>query len=591
MYCKYIVPCIVFSLSLLTYKSFAQEIPPSNEKISSLTQNSALSIDSCKRQLENFCSHAVLDNVHINPLIDLCMLYEADSDVIHSQFGWKKWDLVLINDAESSVKNNLLHDFTPFKIGKYPVTAAAYATFLSVVASHEDPHQLFDPRMESDLKIASIKKTLNTKNNCYEYKALEGREDVPITYVNLDCARRFCNWLHNGYPSLKELKGRNPDEITEQGTYDFKENGTVVINPKGLYFLPNKEQWDYAAYYVHESYFCGDDDMCDSNSSVVLKNNFSYLLNYATSDGHPPSNRLGCSGDANYAHQENFYMFNLPGDVNDYSQNQSCYFRLTPVGSFGEGNHSLCDMGGNVDEWIETPFPDKSSLSHIIQGGSWASSLAALHRNAKTRTLPLSERNNTTGFRVAGRATPLSPIAAPQTMSQAMIHHLVDTNGMNVDWLNTAILYQPVLGPLASLGEFTIAFVLHEGMEMSYLYFFDSIIQILNQEEEGAASATWRYWRVLGLPTGFYLGSSIAAGTSTATVEISVHALVDTLAVLMIDAFGPERAMQLAENWGLIPLIEFYNTIGEGARYLIRGLTYRLRRCLFCLHPLEDHLE
>lgn len=592
MYFKYIVPCIVFSLSLLTYESFAQEAPTPDETISSLTQNSALSIDSCKHQLENFCSHSVLDNVHINPLVDLCMLYEADREVIHSQFGWKKWDLVLINDAESSVTNNLLHDFTPFKIGKYPVTAVAYATFLSVVAPYEDPHQLFDPRMETDPKVASIKRTFNTEKNRYEYKALKGREDVPITYVNLDCARRFCNWLHNGYPNLEELKGRNPDEITEQGTYDFKENETVVINPNGLYFLPSKEQWDHAAYYVHESYFCDDDDMCDHNSSFALKDHFSYLLDYPTShDGHPPLNRLGCTGDANYAHRENVYIFNLPGDVNNYYQNQACDFRLTPVGSFGEGNHSLCDMGGNVDEWIETPFPNNSLLSHIIQGGSWASPREALHRNTKTRTLPISERNNTTGFRIAGRATPLSPIAAPQTMSEAMIHHLEGTNARNVDWLDNAILFQPVLGPLASLGELSIAFVGHEALEMASMSAADLLIQRLGQEEEGAVSATWRYWRVMGLPTGFYLGGSIAAGTTATTLEISVHALVDTLVALMIDRLGYEGARALAERWGLGPLIEFYETIDGGAEYLITALTYRLRRCVPCLYPLENPLE
>ena len=42
-------------------------------------------------------------------------------------------------------------------------------------------------------------------------------KDLPVTYINLFDAARFCNWLHHGQPTFGEMG--HPDDATEGGAY------------------------------------------------------------------------------------------------------------------------------------------------------------------------------------------------------------------------------------------------------------------------------------------------------------------------------------------------------------------------------------
>ncbi|MFZ4115988.1 MAG: formylglycine-generating enzyme family protein [Chthoniobacterales bacterium] len=527
---------IFLSITLLPLRSFSQEL---------VSKQNASNSDI--PHIEEIC---------VNPLLDFIAFYEVDEAVLCGLLDFHKWKFVLISDPNNAPDKNHLGAVTaPFKIAKYEVTAKQYEIFLNAVAGL-DPYQLFDLRMENDPAVACIRRTFNQALGRYEYTVLEGKEDLPITYVSWECGARFCNWLHNGYPSLSELEGQTIDEIINKGAYIFNSNGTVTLSHNALYFLPTENQWYKAGYYVHSSYFCGDDGMMDFNSPFnCQKDDFSYYLDYPTSDdGHKPGNTFGVFGDANYAnyYQPDYCIFNLPGEVNYHQEVPSNPCRLTPVGSFGDGNHCLCDMGGNVNEWTSTPLSLTNPEIYLIRGGSWKSSLNELHRNAKRNALPKTDRNNTTGFRVAAVTTPLTPIAPAQTLEASMIANLKHENSMNLDALTTTMLLQPLLGPVEFLG----SFVIHEALETFGVLVGDWIINECTRSAEKETATTtnsllWRYWRVMAIPTAgdFYAGLSLGGTLGTInTIEVAGHAFIDTVALRTVDSFALEYKTEIAEN-------------------------------------------
>ncbi|HLB33013.1 MAG TPA: hypothetical protein VJK54_02140 [Chthoniobacterales bacterium] len=124
----------------------------------------------------------------------------------------------------------------------YPVTVAQYCTFLNAVAAVSDTHHLYDERMASDPTIASIDRTGNPGH--YFYSVIDGREDFPITYVNLFSSLRFCNWLEHEHP-LSTIAGKE-DSITEIGTYAL-ESDTKISNPSphATWYLPREDDFCY----------------------------------------------------------------------------------------------------------------------------------------------------------------------------------------------------------------------------------------------------------------------------------------------------------------------------------------------------------
>jgi hypothetical protein len=116
-----------------------------------------------------------------------------------------------------------------FFISKYEITVSQYCDFLNAVASQNDPHHLYKKEMTEDPSIACINQTKLTKEDgtCFfYYEPFENRGRIPISYVSLNDAKRFCNWLECGAPNNNE----DPlflTECTEQGAYVFSQKSSL----------------------------------------------------------------------------------------------------------------------------------------------------------------------------------------------------------------------------------------------------------------------------------------------------------------------------------------------------------------------------
>ena len=250
--------------------------------------------------------------------------------------------------------------------------------FLNAVATHADPHALYNPKMATDSDIASIIRYGNT-NIGYSYFTIPGREKFPITYVNWFATLRFCNWLEHDQPI-----GDESPETTESGSCNPDDQGVFSIatnNPKWL--LPTEDQWYKAAYYQPSK---------DGNGA--------FYYSFGTGSYAPPVNSL-----SNASTSTNSANYSLNGVFTTPTQP-----RLTPVGTFADTT-SPCgayDMAGDVSQWTLTPLlsvPD----SLVVRGGSWQSTSFNDLRFSAVHFIDASSSSSTTGFRVIYNVPPPPP--------------------------------------------------------------------------------------------------------------------------------------------------------------------------------------
>jgi len=151
-----------------------------------------------------------------------------------------------------------------YQIGRFEVGAREYLHFLNAVAA-SDPYGLYDPKMATDTMIGTpIKRSGEPGSYTYEYNhnnptyylfdpdffsdtrflaPVARPGDIPISYVGLYSAARFCNWLHNGATNGAD---------TETGAYTLNGMTNGILpprNPGAKYWLPNRKEWFKAAYY------------------------------------------------------------------------------------------------------------------------------------------------------------------------------------------------------------------------------------------------------------------------------------------------------------------------------------------------------
>ena len=170
-----------------------------------------------------------------------------------------------------------------FNIGTERIRAKEYCAFLNAVASKNDPHHLYNIKMSpvdkkatidgklmnnfavGDSRVANIKRT-QTSDNTFLYTIAPGTknipstgakiatENLPVTYVSLFSAARFCNWMHNG---------QGGPETTETGAYSLEEGTlehiihpifqTITLQLGARWRIPTQEEWSafydqYGAY-------------------------------------------------------------------------------------------------------------------------------------------------------------------------------------------------------------------------------------------------------------------------------------------------------------------------------------------------------
>lgn len=157
--------------------------------------------------------------------------YKNSNDAIFSINGTSSEYWATVGDAgnQADVSGFGSVAYT-YSIGKYEITNAQYATFLTTVAGASDPHSLYNTNM-------SITKSGTT------YTAATGYEDKPLIYQSWYSALRFINWLNSG--------------TTESGAYDLSNNyanlydieGNIIRQEEAAYWLPSENEWYKAAYY------------------------------------------------------------------------------------------------------------------------------------------------------------------------------------------------------------------------------------------------------------------------------------------------------------------------------------------------------
>ena len=489
----------------------------------------------------------------------------------------KVQEFVLIDDLDNpaddqtgfgAVKNS-------FEMGKYQITAKIYADFLNSVAVIGDPHHLFDERMATDPQVAVLERTI-TRQGYYHYQAIAGREDFPITYVDVLCSLRFCNWMEHASPPFiqGETHQEACDAITETGAYTIKEfkktNGqtSITIDPNlgHQFFLPTEDQWYKAAYYYSDLGQIITYDPQDPIPCVQERGSCGFYADYSTFNDTSEKYI-----DANVGHTINssYPICNLPEDISDAESP----FYLIPVGSFGEGHHGLCDMGGNVNEWT---FPldyveesDSSPADCAIRGGSWASpqdiTCNDLTRSGR-HTLAMTTKNNTTGFRIAhahktGYPKPPTSKDKKESVTMAIVNNSIAAN-KTYEWI----------------GWNAGAFVFQEGIEMACVY----------EATEGCASLSYlKVMAPIGILTTaldcFFYGIENACAWGA---QWLLHMTGDIAGLIAIDSLGTAEAQALARSYGLEEVVHFYNSLHE----LCHGILDPIKRMFgFRDQPCRDH--
>lgn len=261
----------------------------------------------------------------------------------------KAQEFILIGDPDNPTdeKTGFGAVKDSFEMGKYQITAKIYADFLNSVAVIGDPHHLFDERMATDPQVAVLERTI-TRQGYYHYQAIAGREDCPITYVDVLCCLRFCNFMeHDSPPFIQEETTQEAcDAITETGAYTIKQfketNGQTSIritsNLGHQFFLPTEDQWYKAAYYYSDLGQIITYDPQDPIPCVQERESCGFYADYSTD--YSIFNDLSEKYiDANVGHVINisYPICNLPEDIS-YAEFS---FYLIPVGSCGEGHHGL----------------------------------------------------------------------------------------------------------------------------------------------------------------------------------------------------------------------------------------------------------
>lgn len=288
-----------------------------------------------------------------------------------------------------------------FAISKHHVTIADYVIFLNAIAK-DDPHQLYNPLMASDLMVAGIRR--DGAPGSYVYSAIDPSGAVqsaaataggrPVTYVSWFDAARFANWMSNGQPT-----GRQSARTTENGAYDLTDRkasrGIAVrrnaVNPntrrKPSYYIPTENEWYKAAYY--------DPTRNEGAGGYTL---------YATRTSTAPGNTAGSSDNqANYVAGGGLFALTQQLSL-DPAQNY-----LTDVGSFTAtpGPYGTYDMNGSV--WELTDMDARPGLVRTIRGGGWTSYYSYLQSDYRLGNATSAASSNV-GFRLAASSDHASSI-------------------------------------------------------------------------------------------------------------------------------------------------------------------------------------
>ena len=240
-----------------------------------------------------------------------------------------------------------------YYIGTTEVTAGQYTAFLNAVASTSDVNDLYNVNMFNNEHGCGIQKT--TVDGVSTYTVTKG-DNMPVNYVSVYDAMRFCNWLSTGN--------------TEIGVYTFtgaNDISLVVRNDAawqaGGIAIASLDEWYKAAFY---------------------QGNGTYSM-YANGTNTAPT-----ADEANY--------------------NISGIDTITDVDFGATSHYGTYGQNGNVWEWTDTVTGVTTTNVYRRGGGflSTAPTLEAANNNAFGIT---AYETFDYGFRVVS----LQPIPEPST--------------------------------------------------------------------------------------------------------------------------------------------------------------------------------
>lgn len=173
------------------------------------------------------------------------------------------------------------------------VTVTEYVEFLNAVATINDLNSLYVADMTKYFGIVRTRPNINAPytysiqnitKNTPEGPVSASPANIPMGYMTVPRAKRYCNWLHNNKPT----SGIQSIETTEAGSYSIGFNTERSTN--ATYIIPEINEWYKAAFFI-------DYQATDIYKTSGLNTNRLYA-NSADSSAFVPSTRVNV--DLNY---------------------------------------------------------------------------------------------------------------------------------------------------------------------------------------------------------------------------------------------------------------------------------------------------
>ncbi|MFH1616490.1 MAG: SUMF1/EgtB/PvdO family nonheme iron enzyme [Planctomycetota bacterium] len=261
-----------------------------------------------------------------------------------------------------------------YAIGQYEVTNAQYAEFLNAVAA-SDPYGLYHTNMGDANYPYRGGITQTGSSGSYQYKAIGGREHMPVNWVSWRSAARFANWMHNGKvdePNTTEYGAYDANTFTGTG-WGHDDQKTHYVGAK--YWIPTRNEWYKAAYY---------------GGGSLSANYWSYPTESNTAPTAGPNDST--------ANRANYDADSCPNDFPDANGDvlEVGFYSLSP------GPYDNFDMGGNIAEHVEDWEPNYVPYYRVYCGGAWKHlSSEELAYNTGYHLMVPEDANGLIGFRLA----------------------------------------------------------------------------------------------------------------------------------------------------------------------------------------------